>query len=378
VKKTILIAGGGTGGHISPGVALFEALRENGARPFFLAGKRDRRFSYWNNMDEDEVFFYRAPTLTRNIIKLPLFALSFAAAVLRARSIIKFNEVDAVIGMGGYVSAPALVAARSLGLPIFLCEQNSVPGMVTRLFEKKAVRIFGSFKTSLNHIKSSEKFVHAGNPIMKKAFASVEKSDARKQFHLQHTGKVILALGGSQGAVRINELIYGLKKDYSDELSNIGIIWSTGSLSFESYKKKVQKEIDGGSTYMSPFIEKMGDAYRACDLAICRAGAGVMMELAAMGVPSILIPYPYAAMWHQDKNADEFVEAGAAIKIINDEATPKNVIPVLRELLSNETTLARMSRRAKECARPEAAKTIALAVISEISTESGNNGESGV
>ena len=137
--------------------------------------------------------------------------------------------------------------------------------------------------------------------------------------------------------------------------TNIGIIWSTGDFSYGRYEEAMRETADAGSIYLSPFIEKVGLAYRASDMAISRSGSGVMMELAAMGVPSMLIPFPYAAMNHQDKNADVFVESGAAIKITNEDAVPEKVGPVLHELLKNPTALRKMSARALESALPDAA-----------------------
>jgi len=363
---SVLIVAGGTGGHISPGIALFESFREAGVRTLFLSGKRDERFSSLGDVGSESLHFYRAPSFSRNPIKLALFPASFATAMLHARMLIRKNNVKVVIGMGGYASAPALLAASLMKIPLFLCEQNSVPGKVTKFFEKYAKKIYGTFRGAAELIKSREKYVLAGNPIRKKVLADAFKEDARKAFHLGHCKKVILVIGGSQGAVRINELIFHIKKEYSDELKNVGIIWSTGDFSYENYKDKINNEIEAGSIYVSPFIDKVGLAYRAADVAISRSGAGVMMELAAMGVPSIQIPYPHAADNHQNGNADEFVQAGAAVKISNEDAVPEKVMPVLHDLMNNPRALQRMSERALAVARVEAAEVIVKDIVKEI------------
>ncbi len=357
-NKTILITGGGTGGHISPGIALFEEMKSRGLRPLFLAGKADRKFSSFDSLSSDEALFYGAPVFTKNIFKLPLFAVKFLFAFMRARRIIKKNNVSAVIGMGGYVSAPALMAARSLKRTLFLCEQNSIPGKVTRLFENRALRIYGTLESSIEYLKNKAAFLHAGNPIRKDVIRTETKEEARQAFHLGHCKQVILIIGGSQGALNLNKLIFGLKKEYSAELKDVGIIWSTGAYSYDEFREKVQDEMDGGSIYLSAYIDRVGLAYRASDVAISRSGAGVMMELAATGIPSILIPYPYAADNHQDRNADDFVSAGAAIKIPDKEALPEKVAPLLFDLLGNPRNLDKMSRKALAAARPEAAATI--------------------
>ena len=142
-----------------------------------------------------------------------------------------------------------------------------------------------------------------------------------------------------------------LKKAYPHEFKNIGIIWSTGDYSFDEYKNKSQTEVEAGSVYISPYIKRVGKAYRACDISISRSGAGVMMELAAAGVPSILIPYPYAAMDHQSKNADSFAAAGAAVKITDEDAVAEKVAPVLFDLLNSPRKLKAMSDCAKQAVK---------------------------
>jgi UDP-N-acetylglucosamine--N-acetylmuramyl-(pentapeptide) pyrophosphoryl-undecaprenol N-acetylglucosamine transferase len=206
-----------------------------------------------------------------------------------------------------------------------------------------------------------------GNPIRKRVFSDISKAEAKKLFHLSHSKKVILAIGGSQGAVKINELIYGLKKNFPDELKDTGIIWSTGDYSYEKYSTLVKEELDGGSVFLSPFIERVGEAYAAADFAVSRSGAGVMMELAAMGIPSLLIPYPFAAYDHQNKNADSFVEAGAAVKIMDSESTPENGARVLFDILNNPRMLKDMSEAALAAAKPEAAASIVDSIVEDLS-----------
>lgn len=367
MSKNILIIGGGTGGHISPGIALYEKLREDGAmNPVFLTGVSDMRFSSLAEIEADKLYTYNPPALTKNPVKIPLFLFKFIAGVLKAMRIMNRNSIDAAVGMGGYASAPALIAAKIKKIPIFLCEQNSVPGKVTVMMEKHCRRIFGTFAESTEYLKFPERFVRAGNPIRNNVLMQISKDEAKKAFHLGHCEKVIFVVGGSQGAVRLNQLILGLKKSYPREFKNIGVIWSTGDFSFGEYKERSQNELDAGSIYISPYIRKVGKAYRACDLCISRSGAGVMMELAAAGVPSILIPYPFAADNHQEKNADAFVEAGAAVKIKDQDAIPEKVAPVLFEMLGNKKKLKTMSDCARNAARTDAADIIVKHIKTEL------------
>ncbi len=369
MSKCILIVGGGTGGHISPGIAIYEKFRENGNTiPLFLTGKSDLKFDSVKDVDEENLLTYSAPAITKNPLKLIFFVVRFSGSVIKAMRIMKKRDVSAVVGMGGYVSAPALVAARIVKVPIFLCEQNTVPGKVTLSFEKYCEKIFGTFPESISYLQTREKYVHSGNPMRNNVLAQISKDEAKKAFHMEHCEKVILLIGGSQGALQLNELMFGLKKKYPGEFKNVGIIWSTGEYSFETYNKKTQNELEAGSIYLSPYIRRVGRAYRACDIAISRSGAGVMMELAAAGVPSILIPYPFAAMDHQNKNADSFVSVGAAIKIVDSDAVPEKVGDILFDLLGSPRKLSSMSRGALSAAMTDAADTIVSKIDQFLST----------
>ena len=364
-QKKILICGGGTGGHLSPGVAIYEDMKARELRPLFCAGKADSRFSILESVSPRDLIYYGAPSFSRNIFKLPFFIIMFFAAVLKAVKIIRGKNIDAVLGMGGYVSAPALFAANMLKIPIFLCEQNSVPGKVTSMFEKKAKRIYGTFEVSREYLKNKEAFINTGNPIRKHVLGYVSKEEAKKAFHLGHCSKVVLLIGGSQGALKLNNLMLDLRKKYSAEMSNVGIIWSTGAASYDEFREKAHG-LDEGSIYLAGYIDKVGLAYRASDLAISRSGSGVMMELAALGLPSILIPYPFAAMGHQDKNADVFCAEGASIKISDNDALADKVAPVFLELLNNKRKLKKMSERNIAIARKDAASVIVDDILSFI------------
>jgi len=358
-----MIIGGGTGGHITPGIAIYEDFKKKEKGVIFLTGKGDKRFFSEGDVNPDELFSYGAPTFSKNITKIPLFIVKFFFAYLKAKKIIKKQSVSSVIGMGGYVSAPALLAAKRKKVEIFLCEQNSVPGKVSLLFEKYAEKIYATFEISQEYFKEPEKFVLFGNPIRKKVLANISKEDAKKKFNLSHSKHVVLVIGGSQGALKINELICDLKRKFPDMFKDVGLIWSTGTLSYEKFKNFVQNESQGGAVYISPYIDNVGEAYKASDLAISRSGAGVMMELAAMGLPSVFIPYPFAAMDHQNKNADAFVKEGAAIKVLNKDATIERFAEIFEDLLMNPRKLSEMSTRASSLAKIDAASKIADDVL---------------
>ncbi len=371
---SILIAGGGTGGHIFPGISLYEEFKEKGIRSFMLVARKDINFSPLAKLDRRDIFIYGVPSFTRNLLLLPLFAIKFVAALIRAMMLIKKLKIDAVVGMGGYVSAPALAASVILKTPIYLCEQNSVPGKVTSVFASKTKRIFTTLNITKDYFKEEclLKVMQAGNPIRKIILTNAGREESKRFFHLAHCKKVILVIGGSQGALQINELFLEARKIYSNELKDTGIIWITGDFSYKKFKENLAKTEGNGSIYLSPFIVEIGMAYKASDLAISRAGAGGIMEFAAVGLPSILIPYPNAAMDHQKKNAEVFERAGASVRIQKEDMDPERLGGIIVDLLSNPKQLSRMAERARSMGRINAARDIVESIVGDLRDTGGS------
>jgi UDP-N-acetylglucosamine--N-acetylmuramyl-(pentapeptide) pyrophosphoryl-undecaprenol N-acetylglucosamine transferase len=366
IDNVILIVGGGTGGHISPGIALYEEANKRNIAVKFLANRRDRRFKYLSSIESEDMLFYTAPRLTKNPLKVPLFLIQFIWALIHIRYIVNKYGITDIIGMGGYVSAPSILSfMRSKKVHIWLCEQNTVPGMVTTFFQKYAQMIFTTFDDTEDYLKDEtrEKIACVGNPVRKQALPEIPKNEARKYFNMEKCDRVILAIGGSQGARQISELVLNLKLKFQKEFKHIGIIWSTGAVNYEHYKKIIRSDDKFGFVYLSPFIENVGMAYNAADIAISRSGSGVMMELAAMKLPSILIPYPYAAKDHQNKNADVFDRSGGSIKVTGENVTAEKIGPILFEILGSETKLRQMQRKCAQEARVHAAQDIIDRVI---------------
>ena len=180
----VLIVGGGTGGHISPGIALYESFSAKQIDAYLMVGIHDKKFPYLHEVPADNLIMYKAPNFTRNIFKLPFFAIRFYFAYRKVRRMLKKLSINRVVGMGGYVSAPALMAAKRTGVPLYLCEQNTVPGKVTLTFAKHAVHIFTTFDSSKDFFKEQvrTKCIHAGNPIRKKSAFRCIKTRSRRFF----------------------------------------------------------------------------------------------------------------------------------------------------------------------------------------------------
>jgi len=372
-KVKVLISGGGTGGHISPGIALYEEFKEKGISASILTGTQDKDYPPLNDVEKKDIFYYRAPSLSKNKFFFPIFIINFLFSILKAIRIIKKLQINKVIGMGGFVSAPALVASILLKIPVYLCEQNSVPGRVTSLFSKYAENIFTTFNITKKYLKETyeTKIYLAGNPIRKNILLNIDKEGAKNFFYLKHCKKILLTIGGSQGAFKINEVLLDIKKKYSEELKDVGIIWITGEYSYKKFKEAIQDGSEKGSIYLSPFIENIGLAYKASDIALSRSGSGAIMEFAAVGLPSILIPYPYAASNHQEINADIVEKAGAAVKINDEDANPENIGSILIKLINNSTKLNKMSNKALELSMPNASENIVNKIIKGKTQEEG-------
>lgn len=355
-KKRFIISGGGTGGHIFPAVAIANRLKTEipDAEILFIGA-------------DDKMEMQRVPEagykiegihiygMSRNFsvkgiinnLKLPFVTLR---ATRRAKEIIKKFQPDAVIGVGGFASGPALQAANSLGIPTLIQEQNSYPGITNKILSRQVKRICVAYD-GLERFFPKEKIVKTGNPIRNEILQIEKKRPESYQFFgLDPAKKTLLIIGGSLGAKSINQVI----------LANIGklkqmdiqVIWQTG----ESYYKQNEMALSmlqNESIKIVPFIKNMNDAYGVADFIISRAGALAIAELCIVGTPTILVPFPYATEDHQTKNALALSDKGAAIHI-KDSETSFTLMPALAELINDSRKCAQMSEALKKLAQPDA------------------------
>jgi UDP-N-acetylglucosamine--N-acetylmuramyl-(pentapeptide) pyrophosphoryl-undecaprenol N-acetylglucosamine transferase len=255
-----------------------------------------------------------------------------------------------VVGTGGYVSGPVVFAASLLGIPTLLQEQNSYPGVTTRLLASRASEVHITFDVTRRHLKRADNVNLSGNPT-RAVLGSVGRAEAAAQFGLDPERRTLLILGGSLGASSMNAAVEVIL----DELRalDVQLLWQTGERDYQRLRAKAP---------VWKFIEHMEYAYAACDLAVCRAGATTLAELTRCGVPAILVPYPHAAADHQTTNARSMVEAEAAVLIRDGELQTK-LLPVIRELLADAQQLRRMAAQARALGKPDAAATLAHAVM---------------
>lgn len=355
-KPCFIIAGGGTGGHLFPGIAVAEEIRLRipGAVTLFVIGQRPM---------EAEILA-RHGQITRSIDIEGLqgrgWRRKFAAAVMiprslwQSRAILKEWRPAAVIGMGGYSAGPACLAARWMGIPTAIHEQNSFPGLTNRWLSKVVDRVFISFEESRPYLKG-EQITLTGNPIRREILAVRAKKPA--------DGAVftLLVVGGSQGAKAINEVMVPAVAGLVQNGKVLRVIHQTGKDDYEAVRRGY--EARGLPAEISPFIDDMARVYAEAHLVVGRAGATTVFELAAIGKPSVLVPYPYAANNHQESNALSLVHAGGAVMIRQSELTADKLTEVLAGLIEHPELLDEMGRNVARLSRPNAAGAIVDGIL---------------
>jgi UDP-N-acetylglucosamine--N-acetylmuramyl-(pentapeptide) pyrophosphoryl-undecaprenol N-acetylglucosamine transferase len=252
-------------------------------------------------------------------------------------------------------------AAQRLGFPTFLHEQNKRLGMANRLCAARATRIFLSYPDTIGDYPAERAMV-VGNPVRSGFINPPEQRAARKQFGLEPNVPVVLVSGGSQGARTLNRAVLGMAGNFGP--GELQLLWMTGRADFAEMKGKADAWKE--RVQVHPFIEDMPAACAAADLIVGRAGASSTAEIAVLGKPSVLVPFPFATDNHQEHNARAFVDAGAAVLLLDKECDPASLEKIVRELLNDATRLERMGQAAKGLARPVAAETVVEEIITEI------------
>ena len=351
-----LFAGGGTGGHLFPAIAVAEQIKEmKPEAEIMFVGTKDRiegktipklGYSFKSIWIKG---FSRKFSFENFLFPLRLFVSAVQSLFINA----SFNPKVA-IGSGGYVAGPAIWGASVLGAKIILLEQNSYPGVTTRLLEKHADEIHISFEDSKNYLKKKKILLTTGNPV-RKDLGTIDKVEALNSFGFSAEKKTLLILGGSLGAESINQAAGNVVNKLSDE--GLQVIWQTGKNYYEDYKHFNSKSIK-----VFDFIEDMNYAYSSSDLILARAGATTIAEILVLGIPSILVPSPNVAENHQYYNAKSLSDEGAAI-LIEDKEIDLKIFNVVTVTINSDEKLTELKKNALLLAKPEAAKIIAKSAI---------------
>ncbi|MCX8019445.1 MAG: undecaprenyldiphospho-muramoylpentapeptide beta-N-acetylglucosaminyltransferase [Chitinophagaceae bacterium] len=359
MNKKIIIAGGGTGGHIFPALSIAQALKQMapGTEILFVGAKGKMEMEKIPQAGFPvvglDIAGWNRSSLIKNI-KLPF---KLMKSFWQVRQIFKTFRPDAVIGVGGYSSFPVLRYAQAKGIKTFIHESNSFAGKSNIWLGKKATRIFTGTE-GMEKFFPKEKICVSGNPVRKNICRiTITKEEALRQFGLALGKKTFLVVGGSQGARSINEAIdKGLEK-----LLNAGlqVIWQTGI----PYADKAKTRSDGKEgVWTGAFIQHMEVAYAAADLVVSRAGAITVAELCVVKKPVIFVPYPHAAEDHQTKNAERLVRKNAAWMVKDNEAEEK-LVPAIIELSGNEEKMSELIQNIGKLAVTDADEKIAMEIL---------------
>lgn len=347
-KRNLIIAGGGTGGHLFPGLAVAEIWKEQGGQVHFVGSPL--------GMEKDMIprFGYPLHLLPASPIKgnrwvgKLLAMLKFGNSVVKSIGILKKIKPQAVLGIGGYASGSMIMAAWVCRYPTILIEPNAWPGLTNRIFGKWVKKVLVSFDKAKDFFPAEKVFL-TGNPVLK---------DRLPKFTNRSWPEIptILVCGGSQGAHHLNQVIVQCLEKLKTDFPFLQVIHQTGKADYQQvvadYEKRRIKAL------VAPFFDKMEEIYPRAHLALARSGAGTCTELALWQMPSILVPYPHAADNHQWWNAKELVDAGAAEVMLDSELSAEKLAETIGQILSDPKKLEAMASAAGRLAKPEAAKRV--------------------
>jgi UDP-N-acetylglucosamine--N-acetylmuramyl-(pentapeptide) pyrophosphoryl-undecaprenol N-acetylglucosamine transferase len=356
----VVIAAAGTGGHIYPGLALAEALRT--AAPdaviSFVGTRRGLEGDIIPRAGYQLDFVDMVPFSGANRFRLP-------AALLRSgvqsRALLRRRRADVAVGMGGYASAPLLLGARLARVPSLIHESGAVPGKANLVAARMTRNIATSFPAAAGAFPSGRTLRVTGMPLASE-FATFDRAalraDARRQLGLPADAFVVFVMGGSQGAATLSSAAVGLGARWRDR-DDLHVLLKLGARAGDDVDEQVARAGADKVVHRVAYLDRIGVAYAAADVALCRAGAGTVAELAVTGLPAVLVPYPFATGDHQRDNAAELEAAGAAVIVPDAEATADRLGPILEGLAGNRAQLAAMAAGAASVGRPDAAAKLA-------------------
>ncbi len=360
-----IISGGGTGGHIFPALAIANRLKKEFPDAVFLfigaTGKMEMSKVKEAGYDIVGLNIYgisrslSLKSIVKNL-KLPFVVMR---SLKQAKRLMRQFKPDLVIGVGGFAGGPALRAATELSIPTLIQEQNSFPGITNKLLAKRVNKICVAYP-GMERYFPKKKIVQTGNPVRDIILNMENKSQAAfDYFGLKNEDKTVLVVGGSLGARTINECLFqGL-----EELKrlNVQLIWQTGELFYKANQERLQQQ-ETERIKIMPFITAMDKAYAVADVIVSRAGAIAISELAIVGKPVILVPFPYAAEDHQTKNAQALVDRNAAVLIPDHEAKEK-LLPQLITLIQEENQCSVLSENISKMKQETAIDNIIQEII---------------
>ena len=368
------LAGGGTGGHIIPALAIAEYLKTH---IDLQSTFKDAQFLFFGSDYGMETKLI--PEAGFDLVTLPIRGLSrsfsldglkrncllpgrLIVSITKANKALRNFKPHITVGTGGYASAIPVRQSLRNNIPIVLQEQNSYPGMVTRIFAPKAQQVFLTYEDAQSYLKGAETLI-TGNPV-RHLGKKHDRTEAAEYFGLSPELPTLFILGGSQGARAINRHFVDRVSQYLDKLG-MQVLWQTGKADFEFCQKQIGSN---PRVVLRPFIKEMDKAYSLADLMVCRSGAMSLTEINHFGLPAILIPLPTATANHQEFNARSQEKAGAARVLLESELAEGAFLPLLTEIFTDKEHLSKMSRASLALRRPNATQLICESIIRIAST----------
>jgi UDP-N-acetylglucosamine--N-acetylmuramyl-(pentapeptide) pyrophosphoryl-undecaprenol N-acetylglucosamine transferase len=358
-----IISGGGTGGHIFPAVSIAgELLRRDPQADILFVGAK-------GGMEETVVpkYGYRIESVpisgiqrqltAQNLIRNLQFPFKLAASLMQSRGIVKRFQPDAVVGVGGFASGPLGRAAAGMGVPLFICEQNAYPGLVNKWLAGKAKKILLGNADAQTYFDAT-KTVVTGNPI--RSFQLIDRVAAAQKLGLDPAKPILLSLGGSLGAMRINQALQQHLSLITE--SEVQLFWQCGQRYYERLSAEVPQH---PQVKLSAFIDDMAVAYSAADLIISRAGGSTISELIALSKPSVLVPSPNVAEDHQTKNALSLSEKNAAV-LVKDADAITQLLPTALRILQDKNQLTQLTNHITAMEKHDAAREIVDEIYGEL------------
>lgn len=359
----VLIAGGGTGGHIYPAVAIANQIKyEHPDWEIRFAGRKDCMEADIVPKAGYELTNIRIYGFERYYSKLKKASIFFKMfkGFNDAKKLVKEYNPDIVIGTGGFVSGPVVLAGALKKKPTLIHEQNAAPGFTTKLLSKWADVVCSSFENTYKFVAHPQRVVHTGNPV-RRDFGLFNREISRKNLNISEDKKVIVCFGGSLGAKKLNESMLGLIKKYQND-DNIYIYHVTGKNGYNEFLDSAKEQgicFDKiNNVTIKDYAYDMPMLLNGADIVITRSGAGAIAEITYIGLMGIYIPYPLAADDHQRKNAQAIVDSGAGVMILDNELNEDSLIKEVDKVLMNESLLNKMSTNAKKLATPNSSEDI--------------------
>lgn len=375
MTRTILIAGGGTAGHVFPAIAVAHELRALApdVEPVFVgvADRLEARLvpdAGFRLHHIDAVSIPRRPS--PKLLRVPG---ALRAGVRRCMDLIEQERAVAAVTFGGYVSFPLDRAAWRAQLPLVIHEQNSIPGLTNRIAARWADRVAVTFPGSAQRFRRPERCAVTGNPVRSDVLEldrEARRADARIRFGLDPDLPTVLVFGGSQGARSLNRAIVEAHGSWGD--TRLQILHGAGRGGYApavSGWEQARAAGSGPRVELVDFIEDMADAYAASDVVVCRAGATSIAELTVLGLPSVLVPYPHATADHQTENARALERTGGATVIEDDQLNGDRLVSAVRPLLDDEARYTDMARASRAFGRRDAATNVARLVLGLLGPE---------